>query len=69
LLGMGLTIGLVLSIACARVAAAMLYGLQPHDPLTLLLALALLASVAFIASALPARKAANLEPMAALREE
>ncbi|MBV8818986.1 MAG: FtsX-like permease family protein [Acidobacteriaceae bacterium] len=69
LLGIGLAIGLVLSIACARVAAAMLYGLQPHDPLTLLLALALLASVAFLASALPARKAANLEPMAALREE
>jgi ABC-type antimicrobial peptide transport system permease subunit len=43
--------------------------LQPHDPPTLLIAAALLGAVALAASFLPARRAASLEPMAALREE
>jgi ABC-type antimicrobial peptide transport system permease subunit len=47
----------------------MLFGLKSYDPVTLALGTALLAVVAVAASYLPARRAANLDPMAALREE
>ena len=47
----------------------MLYGLKPHDPLTLTLAVAALTLVAVVASFLPAHRAARLDPMAALRED
>jgi len=67
LLGVGL--GVVLSIAGARTARALLYGLKSYDPVTLLAAVALLATVALVASSLPAQRASKLDPMVALREE
>jgi len=69
LLVIGLTVGALLSLAGARAANALLYGLHPHDPTTLLLGIVILASVAAVASYLPAMRAANLDPMAALRDE
>jgi putative ABC transport system permease protein len=65
----GLVIGTGLSIAAARAATSLLSGLQPYDPVTIALAVALLAAVALIASGIPALRAARLNPMAALREE
>jgi ABC-type lipoprotein release transport system permease subunit len=47
----------------------MLFGLKPYDPLTLVFATLLLAAIAAIASWLPARRAARLDPMVALRCE
>ncbi len=69
LVAIGLVIGLVLAVAAARAASSMLYGLQPHDPVTIALAVILLAAVALPASLLPASRAARMEPTAALREE
>jgi ABC-type antimicrobial peptide transport system permease subunit len=69
LLIVGLAIGTALSIAAARVATSFLYGLQPSDPLTIALAVTLLAAVAIVASGIPALRAARLNPMTALREE
>jgi putative ABC transport system permease protein len=69
LLAIGLAAGAALAIAAGRAAAAMLYGLKPHDPITMALAIASLAAVALVASYLPAHRAARLEPMVALREE
>ena len=69
LLGIGLAAGLLLAIAGARAARALLFGLQPYDPVTLAAAAALLAAVALAASLLPAKRAAKLDPMAALRYE
>jgi len=69
LLVIGLTVGAVLSLAGARAANALLFGLRPHDPTTLVLGIVILASVAAVASYLPAMRAANLDPMAALRDE
>jgi predicted permease len=65
----GLPIGLGASLACARLVRSMLYGLTPGDPLTLAGASGLLLAVAFIAGYLPARRAARLDPVVALREE
>jgi ABC-type lipoprotein release transport system permease subunit len=47
----------------------MLYGLKPQDPMTIAFAAILLSAAALPASFLPARRAAGLEPMAALRDE
>ncbi len=69
LLLIGLVIGVGLSLAATRVTRTMLFGLEPHDPLTLALAAALLAGVAVAASYMPARRAARLDPMTALRLE
>jgi putative ABC transport system permease protein len=69
LLALGLTVGTVLALVAGRSASAMLFGLQPHDPLTLAIAIGVLAAVALAASYLPARRASRLDPMAALREE
>jgi len=69
LLGLGLLIGTVLSLAGSRAAATMLFGLKPTDFLTYILGVVGLSAVAALASFLPARRAAGLDPMAALRNE
>jgi ABC-type antimicrobial peptide transport system permease subunit len=69
LLVIGLAVGAALSVAAGRAATSMLYGLKPHDPITMALAIASLAAVALLASYVPALRAARLEPMVALRDE
>ncbi len=69
MLTLGLLIGIGLSLALARTAEAMLFGLKPNDPLTVAMAVALLAAVATLASYWPAHRAARVDPMVALREE
>jgi putative ABC transport system permease protein len=69
LLSVGVGVGIVLSLAGARAAKSLLYGLTPYDPLTLIAAIALIAIVAVAASSLPAQRASKLNPMVALREE
>ena len=69
LLGAGVLVGLVASVVAARAASTLLFGLRPGDPLTLLMAAAVLGAVAMVASYLPALRASRLEPTEALREE
>ena len=69
LLSFGLVTGALLSLVVAKTARTMLFGLDPHDPVTFLLAGVLLAVVAAMASYLPARRAAKLDPVVALRNE
>jgi len=65
----GLVVGTGLALLGARAASSLLFGLRPYDPVTLLAAIVLLAGVSFLAAAVPARRAARLEPMKALRDE
>ena len=65
----GAAIGLPLTLFAGRAASSMLFGLRAYDPATLGFAVALLAVIAVLASWLPARSAANLDPVAALRAE
>ncbi len=69
LLVFGVAAGAVLALAAATTARSMLFGLQPYDPATLGMAIVLLAAVTLAASYLPARRAAKLDPMVALRDE
>jgi ABC-type antimicrobial peptide transport system permease subunit len=66
---MGVAIGAACSLALGQIAASLLFGLKPYDPLTLLGSTLLLATVAALGSYLPARRASQLDPMAALRWE
>ena len=65
----GLGLGVALAVLGSRSARALLYGLPPNDVLTLGLAVGLLGSAAVAAALLPARRAAGLDPMKALRSE
>ena len=69
LLGAGVIVGVALAVAAARTARALLFGLKPGDPSTLVMSVVALAAVAMLASYLPALRAARLEPTEALREE
>ncbi len=69
LLAIGCGIGSAMALALDRAAGSLLFGLKPHDPLTFAFALMLLASVAVAASYVPARRAAVVDPMVALRYE
>jgi putative ABC transport system permease protein len=68
LLSVGLVTGVVLALWAGRAAATLLFGLQPHDVVSLVAASVLLATTTLVASYVPARRAA-LDPMAALRDE
>ncbi len=65
----GLVVGVLASLAVTKTAASLLYELKPNDPLTIALATLVLAVVAAVAGYIPARRAARVDPMIALREE
>jgi putative ABC transport system permease protein len=69
LLGAGLVIGAALGLGAAKAARTLLFGLEPTDPVTIGAAIALLASIGLLASYLPARRAARVDPMNVLRQE
>jgi ABC-type antimicrobial peptide transport system permease subunit len=69
LVAIGVLAGLPGAYAIGRALESTLFGLEPADPLTAAAALAVLAMVAALAAWLPARRAARVDPMAALRDE
>jgi predicted permease len=67
--GIGLAIGIPAAIGAGRLMKDQLFGVKPWDPVMLILATLLLAFAAVLASTIPARRAAGVEPMVALRNE
>jgi ABC-type antimicrobial peptide transport system permease subunit len=67
--GIGLAIGIPVTIFGGRIMASKLYGVKANDPTVLAITIAVLAAAAFVAAVIPARRAANTEPMLALRSE
>ncbi len=65
----GLSFGLVGAFVLAHWLSSLLFGVRPIDPLTFLAASVALAGIAFVASWQPARRAAGVDPMVALRYE
>jgi ABC-type antimicrobial peptide transport system permease subunit len=65
----GIATGLGAALLLVRLVKSMLFGLQPADPASLAGGAVLLAAVALAASWIPARRAAGVQPMEALRHE
>jgi len=69
MLALGTAIGLPAAWAASRLVSSMLFGLTTNDPLTIVLAIALLALTGLLAGYLPARRATKVDPLVALRCE
>jgi putative ABC transport system permease protein len=69
LVAIGLAIGLAVELALGRVFNSLLYGVNATDPFTLSLTIFLLVFAGFFACWIPARRAAKVDPMIALRQE
>ncbi len=65
----GLAVGLAGAFGLTRLMRALLFGVSPMDPATLGLVLLTLFGVALLASYLPARRAAAVDPLVALRAD
>lgn len=65
----GLAIGVVAALAATRVLRGLLFGVAPNDPVNLGIAIAVLSAAALLACYGPARRAARIDPMVALRAE
>ncbi len=65
----GIVVGVLIALAVTRLLTALLYGVGASDPMTFVGVVALLAVVSLVASYLPARRAAKLDPVVALRSE
>jgi predicted permease len=68
LAGVGVCVGLILAAVAAPMIAALLYGIRAHDPIVFLAVPLILLGVSFAASYIPARRAAKISPIVALRE-
>jgi ABC-type antimicrobial peptide transport system permease subunit len=65
----GVMLGAVAALASTRLVQSLLYGVSASDPATVVVSVAILTVVAVAAGALPAWRAARVDPIAALREE
>ena len=63
----GVAVGIVASLAAARLLGTMTFGITTHDPLTFGVVAVVLMVVAVLASYIPARRATRIDPLAALR--
>ena len=69
LAGVGIVVGVVAALGLTRLVKSMLYGIKPYDPATMAGGVLILLVVALAASWIPARRAARVQPMDALRHE
>jgi predicted permease len=69
LIGSGTLVGLAIALAAGRFLEQILYGVQPTDPLTLVIVLLMMIAIAGLACWIPARRAIRINPVTALRQE
>jgi ABC-type antimicrobial peptide transport system permease subunit len=69
LLGIGIAVGIPITLAATRALRAQFFGLSPFDATTVAVAVTTIALVVMVAAYLPARRASNVDPMVALRYE
>jgi predicted lysophospholipase L1 biosynthesis ABC-type transport system permease subunit len=69
LAGAGIGIGLAGALGVTRFLRAMLFGVSPFDPMSFVAVTVVLSVIAFLASYIPARRAARVDPIEALRQE
>jgi ABC-type antimicrobial peptide transport system permease subunit len=69
LLGIGFLLGVPVAIVVTRFVSSMLFGLKHSDPATIAVSLAILTATTVIAAYLPARQAAKVDPLEALRSD
>jgi putative ABC transport system permease protein len=69
LTGAGIAIGIVMALGVTRVLSAMLFGVGPMDPITYAAVAGMLGGIALLATYLPTRRAARVDPAVALRAE
>jgi len=69
LVGAGVVLGLPVIVGVTRLAASLLFGLTPTDPISLIFAVLLMLAVAMLAGYLPSRRATRVDPLVALRYE
>ena len=65
----GMLVGAPVAFFASRLVASQLYGITPHDPVAVVLAIIVLSTVALVAGGIPARKASKVNPIVALRAE
>jgi putative ABC transport system permease protein len=65
----GIAVGIGVALALTRVMSALLFGVSPVDPITYIAVAAILATVALVATYLPARRASRVDPVIALRAD
>jgi len=65
----GLTAGLLLGLGAAKVSASLLYGVHPVDPISIVATAGVLGLASLLASYIPARRAAKVDPMVVMRYE
>ena len=69
MVGLGILAGVILALGCSPLIQHFVYGVAPHDLATIIGVVALLAVIAILACWLPARRAVNVDPIAALHYE
>ena len=69
LAAIGVALGLPVALALSRLMRAAFYGIASHDPITIIGTIVIMAAVAVLAAWVPARRAAKIDPMKALRYE
>ena len=65
----GVGAGMAVALAAGRILESLVEGIQPFDPMTFAIVIPLLVVAALVASAVPARRASRVDPIAALRTE